>query len=278
MVNPLWELDPRSFPDVLLAAADGMEVGDQLPWRNYQAMLREGATTLFEENRGSIQAMTADEFWTAALRRGGWWDESATGPAPSRPRAGLLRGIVQSASEPAFAGFGGGSTLYLVPFSHNTIQDGELAHLPWLQATPDPVTSITWQTWVELNDITAERYGIREGDIVRIESSQGSIRAVAYLTPATPPDVVSVPFGGGRRLGSPYATDRPGTESSNVAEILEPTRVAGPAALAWGGTRVVISRTGESVNVSKLEGDVRAVEVGLSPAEEIIKTIAPDVG
>lgn len=278
VVNPLWELDPRSFPDVLLAAADGMEVGDQLPWRNYQAMLREGATTLFEENRGSIQAMTADEFWTAALRRGGWWDESATGPAPSRPRAGLLRGIVQSASEPAFAGFGGGSTLYLVPFSHNTIQDGELAHLPWLQATPDPVTSITWQTWVELNDITAERYGIREGDIVRIESSQGSIRAVAYLTPATPPDVVSVPFGGGRRLGSPYATDRPGTESSNVAEILEPTRVAGPAALAWGGTRVVISRTGESVNVSKLEGDVRAVEVGLSPAEEIIKTIAPDVG
>lgn len=278
VVNPLWDLDPRSFPDVLLAAADGMGVGDQLPWRNYQAMLKEGATALFEENRGSIQAATADEFWTAMLRRGGWWDESATGPQPERARAGLLRGVIQSASDPTFAGYGGGSTLHLVPFPHNTLQDGELAHLPWLQATPDPVTSMTWQTWVELNDITAERYGIREGDVVRIESSQGSIRAVAYLTPATPPDVVSIPFGGGRRLGSPYATDRPGTESSNVADILEPTRIAGPDTLAWAGTRVVISGTGESVNVSKLEGNVRAVEVGLSPAEEIIKTIAPDVG
>ena len=167
--------------------------------------------------------------------------------------------------------------LYLAPFSHNTIQDGELAHLPWLQAAPDPVTSITWQTWIELNDNTAARYGIREGDVVRIESSRGTIRAVAYLTPAAPPEVVGVPFGGGRRHGSPWATDRPGTESSNLTEILEPTRVAGPETLAWAGTRVRISRTGESVNVSKLEGDARAVEIGLSAAEEIIKTIAPDI-
>ena len=112
---------------------------------------------------------------------------------------------------------------------------------------------------------------------MRIESSQGSIRAVAYLNPATPPEVVAVPFGGGRRHGSAYATDRLGIESSNVVEILEPTRVAGPETLAWAGTKVIISRTGESVNVSKLEGDARAVEIGLSAAEEIIKTVAPGV-
>ena len=277
VVNPLWDLDPRSFPDVLLAAADGAGVGDQLPWASYQAMLKESATALFEENRGSIDAASADEFWTALLRRGGWWDESATGPGAPRPGAGLLRRILESASTPTFAGFGGEGTLYLAPFSHNTLQDGDLAHLPWLQATPDPVTSVTWQTWVELNDTTAQRRNIREGDVVRIESSRGSIRAVAYLNPATPPEVVGVPFGGGRRHGSPYATDRPASESSNVADILEPTRVAGPQSLAWAGTRVRIAPTGESVNVSKLEGNVRSVEVGLSAAEEIIKTVAPDV-
>ena len=171
----------------------------------------------------------------------------------------------------------GHSTLHLVPFSHNTLQDGDNAHLPWLQATPDPVTSITWQTWVELNDTTADRYGIREGDIIRIDSSQGSIRAIAYPNPATPPGIVSVPFGGGRRHGSPWATDRPATESSNVAEILEPTKVAGPETLAWAGTKVTITRTDDSVNLSKLEGNARSVEVGLSPAEEIIKTVAPGV-
>ena len=276
VVNPLWDLDPRSFPDVLLTAADELGSDEQLlPWSNYEAMLRESANALFSENRGSIQAATEGEFWTALLRRGGWWDESSTGPNASGPRAGLLRSIVDSASEPTFAGYGGEGTLYLAPFSHNTLQDGDLAHLPWLQAAPDPLTTVTWQTWIELNDVTANKYDLREGDIVRIESSQGSIRAVAYLNPATPPEVVGVPFGGGRRHGSPWATDRPSTESSNVQDILEPTRVAGPQTLAWAGTRVRISHTGESVNVSKLEGDYRAVEVGLSSAEEIIKTIAP---
>ena len=275
VVNPLWDLDPRSFPDVILATAGDMGLADQLPWSSYEAMLKEAATALFEENRGSIDAASADEFWTSVLRRGGWWDESATGPVAPRPRAGLLREIARGASSPAFAGFGGPGTLHLAPFSHNTLQDGDHAHLPWLQGAPDPVTSITWQTWVELHDDTAARFGIRQGDIVRVESSQGSIRAVAFLSPAAPPEVVGIPYGGGRRHGSDWATDRPSTESSNVNEILEPTRVAGAGSLAWAGTRVRISPTGESVRLSKLEGTTRAVEVGLSPAEEIIKTIAP---
>ena len=92
VVNPLWDLDPRSFPDVLLAAADSLGVaGDDLPWRNYQAMLRESADALFEENRGSIQASTAEEFWTGLLRRGrlvgrfGHWSQRAS--ASQRPVA-----------------------------------------------------------------------------------------------------------------------------------------------------------------------------------------------
>ncbi len=283
VVNPLWDLDPRSFPDVLLSAAANLELPENeltrlLPWASYQAMLKEAADALYEENRGSISsrsgAATAADFWTTLLRRGVWHDESATGPNP-QPKPGLLRDIAQSASQPAFAGYGGADTLYLAPFSHNTLQDGANAHLPWLQAAPDPVTSMTWQTWIELNDATARRFGIRQGDVVRIESSQGSIRAVAFLTPATPPEVAAIPFGGGRRHGSPWATDRPATESSNVAEILEPTRVAGAGSPAWAGTRVRISPTGESVTLSKLEGTTRSVEVGLSAAEEIIKTIAP---
>ncbi len=37
-----------------------------------------------------------------------------------------------------------------------------------------------------------------------------------------------------------------------------------------------MTKTGESVSISKLEGNVRSVEIGLLPGEEIIKTIAPD--
>ena len=164
----------------------------------------------------------------------------------------------------------------MVPFAHNTLLDGYDGHLPWLQATPDPLSTVTWQTWVELNDSTADRLGVKEGDIVRIESSKDSIRAVVYPTPAVPPNVVGVPLGQGRKHGSDYATGRRGTESSNVLDILETTVVKDTGSLAWAGTRVRLSKTGDSVSISKLEGDARAVEIGITPSEEIIKTIRPE--
>ena len=277
VVNPMYDLDPRSFPDILLTM--GLELGREslLPWPDYGAMLRDASDELFEMGRGSVTAADAEEFWTVLLQRGGWWDEAATGPSPASPQAGLLRRIAEAASNPEYSGVGeGAGNYYLVPFSHNTLQDGVHAHLPWLQAAPDPLSTVTWQTWVEMHDVTAAALGVREGDIVRIESSRESIRAVVYPTPAVPPDVISMPFGGGRRQGSPYATDRPGIESSNVMDVLEPVRVAGTGSLAWAATRVRVTSTGESVNISKLEGNVRAVEIGITPAEEIIKTVHPD--
>ena len=277
VVNPLPDLDPLSFPDILLTMAQELGREAQLPWTNYKSMLREGSDALFALNRGSIEAASADEFWNQLLRRGGWWDEDSTGPANVQAPNGLLGAIANKASDPDFAGIGMGSdSFYLVPFAHNTLLDGYNGHLPWLQAAPDPLSTVTWQTWVELNDTTADRLGVKEGDIVRIESSKDSIRAVVYPTPAAPPDVVGVPLGQGRRHGSDYATDRPGTESSNVMDILETTLVKDTGSLAWAGTRVRLSKTGDSVSISKLEGDARAVEIGLTPAEEIIKTIKPE--
>ena len=277
VVNPLHDLDPLSFPDVLLTMAQELGRDDDLPWANYQRLLREGSDALFALGRGSIQSDTAGEFWTSLLRNGGWWDESETGPAPSTSPAGLFNDIAAKSANPTFTEpAGGGSAFYLVPFSHNTLLDGRHGHIPWLQAAPDPLTTITWQTWVEMNDRSASDLGLREGDVVRIESAQGSIRALLYPTPAVPHGVIGVPLGQGRRNGSEYASARPGTESSNVMDILAPSRVDGTGALAWAGTRVTVSDTGSSMKVSKFEGNVRAVEIGIHEGERIIHTIPGD--
>ncbi len=277
VVNPLGELDPLSFPDVLLTMAQELGKESQLPWSNFKNMLREGSDALFELNRGSIEASSAEEFWNNLLKRGGWWDENSTGSKYVQPTAGLLKSIAGKASDPDFSGIGMDTgSFYLVPFAHNTLMDGYNSHLPWLQSAPDPLSTVTWQTWVEVNDQTADRLELKEGDILRIESSKDFIKAVVYPTPAAPPDVMSVPFGQGRKHGSDYATDRSSNESSNVMDILETTQVEGTGSLAWAGTRVKVSKTGESVSISKLEGDARAVEIGLTPAEDIIKTIAPE--
>jgi anaerobic selenocysteine-containing dehydrogenase len=277
VVNPLHDLDPRSFPDILLTMAQELGKESELPWTNYKQLLREGSDALFALNRGSIRAVSADGFWTQLLQRGGWWDEGQKGPEPVSPPDGLYGRIIAKAAEPQFPGLGlSGNTFYLAPFAHNTLLDGRNAHLPWLQAAPDPLTTITWQTWVEMNDGDAKALGVREGDVVLVESSRESFRALVYLTPAVPPGIVSVPLGGGRRSGSEFATGRPGRESSNVLHILEPSQVEGTGALAWACTRVRLTRTGESVKVSKFEGIVRAVEIGNTPGERIIQTVTPE--
>ena len=276
VVNPLHDLDPLSFPDVLLTMAQELGKEEELPWSTFQGLLREGSDALFELNRGSIEAGTAGEFWTELLRRGGWWDAGHTGETPT-PHVGLLIDIAAKASEPNFEGPGpAADTFYLVPFSHNTLLDGRNGHLPWLQAAPDPVTSITWQTWVEINDHKARELGLREGDSVRITSSSDSIRALVYPTPAVPPGIVAIPLGQGRRSGSSYASDRAGTESSNVVDILAPTRVEDTGSLAWAGNRVRITSTGTSMRVSKMEGMVTPVEIGTTEGERIILTAPAD--
>ncbi len=277
VVNPLHEIEPQSFPDILLTMAQELGKEAELPWPKYQNLLREGSDALFALNRGSIEASSAEDFWNKLLQRGGWWDERATGPQRVAPPDGLLHRIASEAKEPQFGGAGSSdNTFYLTPFAHNSLLDGRNAHLPWLQATPDPLTTITWQTWAEISDPDAKAMGVKEGDILLIESSGGSIRVLAYPTPAVPPGTVSVPLGQGRRHGSEYAIDRLGRESSNVMDILEPSQVDGTGALAWASTRVRVSKTGDSVKVSKFEGIVRAVEVGNLPGERIIQTISPE--
>ncbi len=59
-------------------------------------------------------------------------------------------------------------------------------------------------------------------------------------------------------------------------DILEPNQVEGTGSLAWSNTWVRVTKTEDSVKVSKFEGIVRAVEVGIFPADRIIRTITPE--
>jgi molybdopterin-containing oxidoreductase family iron-sulfur binding subunit len=170
--------------------------------------------------------------------------------------------------------------MYLMPFSHNTLLDGRNTHLPWAQAAPDPITTVAWQSWVEMNQRRMEEMGLREGDIVQVEAFDGKrITAPVYPNPAMRPDVVAVPLGQGRRHGPEYATAGDERNSSNVLSILAPRQVEGTGALAWAANRVQVSGTGESMRMAKFEGEFTSREIGNqidnNPSEEIIKTTTP---
>ena len=275
----------RAFGDVLLEAARslGGPVAQAIPWANMKDVLRASAQRLQALGRGSVQAGDFEAFWNTVLQRGGWWDTNANGPTQvgMPPVAPQRRADVT----PEFDDPPGGDTFHLVPFSSLSLTDGKGANLPWLQATPDPLTTAVWHTWAEINIKTAEDMGIKEGDELEIESSLGSINVLAYPHPAAAPGVISIPTGQGHTVYGDFKIG-PGLDGvlldrfqtvvgkdrgANVFSLLANRKVDGTGVLAWAATRVRVTPTGEWTRLSKLEGVVLA-----EFPEEVIPLAPPE--
>ena len=240
------ELGTRGFADVILAVSQGLNLDLELGGNTLKEVLQSEARKLHELNRGSVRAGDFGSFWNGTLQRGGWWDTSARSRDSVSPPSEL-----PEFEEPKFDG-DGGFEYYLTPFSQVGIGEGSGAHLPWMQATPDPITTATWRTWIEINSRLAEELDIREGDVVRVTSPRGSIEALAYPHPGVPPYTVSIPFGQGHRDMGRYARDR----GANVFSILAPLTDSESGAFAWAATKVNIEKTDEWVRVPKFENTV----------------------
>jgi anaerobic selenocysteine-containing dehydrogenase len=255
--------DTMGFGDVLLQTARTLGIGTAAPWQTMRDAVRESARKLHKSNRGSItkdDQPTFEEFWKRALERGGWWDMNAA-YAGEAPKPKPLSSVMNTAK---LSGDAEDYPFYLVPFEGQGILAGQLSHLPWAQAVPDPLSTAAWDTWVELNPKRAVAMNLKEDDIVIIESSTGkTIRAVVYFNPSTSPDVVAVPFGQGHRHFTSYASRR----GANVLDIIAPEEDEDTGALAWAGTRARVVKTNKRRHVPKLEGIVEARQL---PGEEII--------
>ena len=248
VVRPFFEdrgdnLGTKGFADVLLTSAQVMGKGLDLPGETFKDIIRDGARKLYELERGSVTAPSFEAFWNGILQRGGWWDVNERGPSLVDP----VR--LDSISDIDISGNG---EFYLQPFLSASLLDGRNASLPWMQAMPDPVSTATWQTWVEINHQVAEERGIKEGDVIEISSSRGTIKALAMPNPATDPETVSVPFGQGHRDGGRYSSGR----GASVISILDAIHDKDTGSLAWAANKVSIRATGDWVRVPKFENTV----------------------
>ena len=270
VVNPLPEIDPRSFPDLLLALSDDLGLDDGLP-NSFEQVLKDGAQKLFEMGSGSPNGGSSGNFtvfWNQLLQQGGWWDADSTATAAPAVPPNLLQ-LAQNHPQPRFEGPSGGNVFYLIPFLHNSLLDGRRAYLPWMQAAPDPLTTVTWQTWIEINVRRAKEMGLKEGDVVSVVSTEGSIEAVVYPHPAVPPEMVGIPVGQGHLPGVKYATRDGETRGANVLSLLAPMTDSETGALAWAATRVRITPTGRNIRVSKFEGIVTAFPIGTREVDPV---------
>jgi anaerobic selenocysteine-containing dehydrogenase len=227
-MRPLYQT--RATADVLLDIGRRLQRPLNLPWQTFDELL---AATFSE-----LPPATPDgDAWLDAQGAGVW---SGTLPAGLRRRATATRGAAVAFEAPRFAGDAEQYPYHFLPYASAAFLDGSLAHLPWLQELPDPITTAMWGSWVELNPATAARLGVSHGDVVDVASDQGAVRAAAVITPGIAPDLVAMPMGQGHRTFTRYASGR----GANPAEVLAPVTEPATGALAWAATRVRVSRVG----------------------------------
>ena len=221
------------------------------PDATMQDLLKAGAEKLWSANRGSVTASSFEGFWNGVLQRGGWWDTQTrndSGVAEIKP--------LDTAWDGSGLGDPGAGSFSLVPFLSHSLGDGQLANLPGLQATPDPITTVVWHTWVEINSKVAEEMGIIEGDILAVESGSGRVEAPAFPHPGVPPKTVSMPIGQGHTALGQYAEE----VGANTLSLIEPITDKDTQALAWAATKVRVSKTGERIDIPKFAGNQFAEE------------------
>ncbi|MEE2767325.1 MAG: molybdopterin-dependent oxidoreductase [Pseudomonadota bacterium] len=248
VVSPLY--NTRATGDIILDLAQQLGLGDAIPWSSMKDCLKDGWHQIYE--RGGPETLTEgfESFWLAVLKGGVWGQETRRDPSFT-----VDRGVIESigVQAPEFSGSSDDYPFILHPYLSTTLHDGRAANLPWMQELPDPMTSVVYGSWVEMNPATARQLGLTEGALVDIESLHGRIRAPVYVYPAIMTGVIAMPIGQGHDEYGRYAKNR----GANPIEILSPQMEQHTGALAWSATRVKIVATGRRVKLVKTGGTSR---------------------
>jgi anaerobic selenocysteine-containing dehydrogenase len=251
VVEPRW--DTRDPGDVLIetAKALGGKAAEALPFENMAAAVKESFRSVHALQTGSTVDADFDAFFRKVTAAGGWWNPAAaasgggvvTGAkAPPDPRRVNFVMPEQPVAARPFAGDAGQMPFALHIYPSAAFADGRTAHLPWLQEMPDPMTTVMWGSWVEINPETAHKLEIHEGDVLTITSPQGSIELPAFLYPGLRPDVIAIPAGQGHTQFGRYAQNR----GANPLRISQTSFDEMSGAVVQTGVRVSVAKTGRN--------------------------------
>jgi anaerobic selenocysteine-containing dehydrogenase len=241
--------DVRNTGDVIIDIAKGLggTVANAFPWKNFEEALKNAIEGVFASKRGSIRAENFNEFWSALIERGGWWDppyrfgewkkrfDTPSGKFEFYSQT-LERGLKEAAKKsskpmdqivkdlkidargndvflPHFEKprSGGEETPYpfhLINYKLMTMAEGRGANQPYLQEIIGPHLYERWDSWVEINPETAKRLGVSDGDFVWVESPAGKVKTRARLFPGTHPTCLHIPYGQGHRAYGRWAKGR----------------------------------------------------------------------
>jgi len=227
--------DSKQMGDALLSVSTHM--GNDL-----------GSATFYEYLRSEHEAQHAnaadfEETWRAALRTGAVERDAASAVTAS------LRApdVALTFDMPALDGSG---DLTLLVHPSPRFGGGEFSNSPWMLELPDPVSKITWHSWLEINPTTAEARGLRVGDIVTVTSPHGSVEVPVWIYPGIREDAVALAMGGGHTDMGRWATGN----GVNAVDLLPATIEQPSGAFVTLATTVTVASTGERRRLATIEG------------------------
>jgi molybdopterin-containing oxidoreductase family iron-sulfur binding subunit len=223
LVQPVMQplFDSRHVGDMLIDVARrlGDDVANEVQGENFFEYLRSDWQAFHKQlSDGS----DFDEFWAAALERGGLWSEATV------EQVRLAADAARLTFEPA--GFDGAADgLVVLPYASLHFYDGRGANRPWLQEIPDPVTKAAWASWAEVHPDTAKAIGATDGQLVTVESMHGKLDASLLTNSQLRPGVVAIPIGQGHTQYGRYATGR----GVNPIALIDPAPEALSGGVRW---------------------------------------------
>ncbi len=251
--QPLMERlsgETRSAGDVLLALLKQQRPDDYKDQEDYYAYLRNSVVAIKAVLGGASQ--DDDSFWDTVLSKG-------VVDLPQGSAKGFVARVeVAQLALPATPAQDAQYPLRLIPSVSASMRDGRHANQPWLQEVPDPLTTIVWDSWMEIHPATAAKLGIVEGDIVEISSRNGVIQTQAYIFPGIHPDAISVPLGYGHSEMGRYAKG----VGANAFAILDAAADKATGEPVLCETRVTVRKVGKRVAIAKDEGAAGGKQMG----------------
>jgi anaerobic selenocysteine-containing dehydrogenase len=249
VVEPRW--DTRDPGDVLIetAKALGGNAAAAFPFDNMATAVKESFRSVHTQ-AGAVVEADFEAFFKKATAAGGYWQSPAeTHPEPETrsfepapiPRVNFVL-PPQPIAARVFAGDAAQMPFILHLYASPAFADGRTAHLPWLQEMPDPMTTVMWGSWVEINPETAHQLEIHEGDVLVITSPTGTIELPAFLYPGLRPDVIAIPVGQGHTQFGRYAQNIGANPLRISASALDHTS----GAVVQTGVRVSAAKTGRN--------------------------------
>lgn len=152
--------------------------------------------------------------------------------------------------------------------------DGRFANNPWLQELPEPLTKLTWGNAALVAPQTAEKLGVKHGELVRVAAPGHEIFLPCFVLPGTAEHVVGLVAGYGRKAAGRVG-DNVGVDvfplfagSWTAAVRLEPTGKRGDLASTQDQQaidRIGLEALGHRVGELIREVSASSLAAGLGP-------------